>query len=64
MIFNDINEDSNRHETHCAGAIALHCRYRSMFGGKTLEKTLGWLRQGLAPNIVPNMVKLLGMCLA
>ena len=32
-----------------------------MFGAKTLEKTLGWLRQSLAHDLAPNMVKLLCM---
>ena len=34
-----------------------------MFGVKTLEKTLGWLRQSLALDLAPNMVKLLCMYL-
>ena len=32
-----------------------------MFDAKTLEKTLGWLRQSLAHDLAPNMVKLLCM---
>jgi len=34
-----------------------------MFGVKTLEKTLGWLRQSLALDLTPSMVKLLCMYL-
>src|ERR1700683_1913822 len=34
-----------------------------MFGAKTLDKTLGWLRQSLAHDLAPNMVKLLCMYL-
>ena len=34
-----------------------------MFGAKTLEKTLGWLRQSLAHYLAPNIVKLLCMYL-
>src|ERR1700683_3965764 len=30
-----------------------------MFGAKTLEKILGWLRQSLAHDLAPNMIKLL-----
>ena len=40
-----------------------HCRHWSMFGAKTLDKTLGWLRQSLAHDLAPNMVKLLCMYL-
>jgi len=42
---------------------SVHHGHWSMFDAKTLDKTLGWLKQNLAHDLAPNMVKLLCMYL-